>query len=192
MSIFLARLRSSTIIKDLQYAKSVLGYACRIYSVDKHCTSGHRTRRARTRTPSDPWFAHRYHWTEQVADRSPYIYTGSLEPHIFYTLTLTRIMITAFVQAALICGSTWFLWNHFRYLVVKTDLDNLSGPSSPSFFFGTLSLSSQFPANRRGIGNTGQLRDGQGWAFHEELAKKYGSVARIWGRFGVCDFPSCC
>lgn len=42
------------------------------------------------------------------------------------------------VQALLICASTWFLWRFFRYLVVKSDLDNLPGPSPPSFLFGML------------------------------------------------------
>lgn len=40
------------------------------------------------------------------------------------------------LEALLICSATLYLWKSFRYLVVKTDLDNLPGPPSPSFFAG--------------------------------------------------------
>ncbi|KAM5537528.1 hypothetical protein V8D89_008855 [Ganoderma adspersum] len=72
------------------------------------------------------------------------------------------------LQAILICTSTWFLWRFFRQSVVKSNLDNIPGPASPSFLYGHIQ----------------KLRDKQGWAFHEELAEKYPAVVRLAAPLG--------
>ncbi|KAI0355902.1 cytochrome P450 [Trametes cingulata] len=77
-------------------------------------------------------------------------------------------MISSLFQAALICGTTWLLWKFFRRAVVKTDLDNLPGPPSPSFFYGNLR----------------QLYSRRGFEFHRSLGEKYGPVVRLHGKFG--------
>lgn len=45
-------------------------------------------------------------------------------------------MVPPFLQAALLCGTTWILWKVFRGILLKNDLDNLPGPTSPSFIYG--------------------------------------------------------
>ena len=44
-----------------------------------------------------------------------------------------------YAQAALICGTSWVLWKLLRAFFVKSALDNLPGPPSPSFLYGELS-----------------------------------------------------
>ncbi|KAH9899159.1 cytochrome P450 [Cubamyces lactineus] len=77
-------------------------------------------------------------------------------------------MVSLVIQAAVICGATWFLWKFFRGLVVKTDLDKIPGPPSPSFVYGHLQ----------------QLYARQGWDFHRGLGEQYGPVVRLRGKFG--------
>ncbi|KAI8972816.1 cytochrome P450 [Trametes punicea] len=77
-------------------------------------------------------------------------------------------MISLLLQAVVICGTAWFLWKVFRRFVVKTDLDNLPGPPSPSFIYGNLR----------------QLYSMRSFKFHRRLGEEYGPVARLHGRFG--------
>ncbi|PIL26721.1 cytochrome P450 [Ganoderma sinense ZZ0214-1] len=77
-------------------------------------------------------------------------------------------MFSVLLQAVLICTSTWFLWKFFRQSVVRSNLDNIPGPPSPSFWYGHVQ----------------KLRDKQGWAFHQEMADKYPAVARLAGPMG--------
>ncbi|KAJ3559695.1 hypothetical protein NM688_g182 [Phlebia brevispora] len=80
------------------------------------------------------------------------------ERHVFW-----RILQTVFVF-----GVCWFLWRLFRPYVLKSPLDNIPGPPSPSFFKG----------------NIPQLFNRHnGWEFHVQLAK-YGSVVRFTEMFG--------
>ena len=45
-------------------------------------------------------------------------------------------MADAPLQAVLVCVTTYFLWKVLRTYFVKTALDNLPGPPSPSILFG--------------------------------------------------------
>ncbi|KAJ2986929.1 hypothetical protein NUW54_g9577 [Trametes sanguinea] len=77
-------------------------------------------------------------------------------------------MVSPLLQAVAVCSVTWFLWKFFRRFVVKTDLDNLPGPPSPSFIYG----------------NIRQLYDRRSFKFHRHLGEEYGPVVRLHGRFG--------
>ncbi|EIW62374.1 cytochrome P450 [Trametes versicolor FP-101664 SS1] len=77
-------------------------------------------------------------------------------------------MVSPILQAALLCGTTWILWKVFRGFLLKNDLDNLPGPTSPSFIYG----------------NIRQLFNRQSFKFHRSLGETYGSVVRLHGRFG--------
>lgn len=48
----------------------------------------------------------------------------------------TLFSLIPLLESVLICASTWFLWKYFRHLVVKSPLDNIPGPPSPSFWTG--------------------------------------------------------
>ena len=45
-------------------------------------------------------------------------------------------MFTILLESALICAVTWTLWNYFRQMCVKSPLDNIPGPPSPSWMSG--------------------------------------------------------
>ncbi|KAI9069672.1 cytochrome P450 [Trametes sanguinea] len=77
-------------------------------------------------------------------------------------------MVSPLLQAVAVCSVTWFLWKFFRRFVVKTDLDNLPGPPSPSFIYG----------------NIRQLYDRRSFKYHRHLGEEYGPVVRLHGRFG--------
>ncbi|OSD05201.1 cytochrome P450 [Trametes coccinea BRFM310] len=77
-------------------------------------------------------------------------------------------MVSPLLQAVTVCSFTWFLWKFFRKFVVKTDLDNLPGPTSPSFIYGNLK----------------QLYDRRAFKYHRQIGEEYGSVVRLHGRFG--------
>lgn len=62
----------------------------------------------------------------------------------------------------------WAFYCVLRRLVVKTALDNIPGPPSPSFFKGN------FP----------QLFNVNGWEFHQDIATKYGGVVKVKALFG--------
>ncbi|KAJ7216239.1 cytochrome P450 [Mycena rebaudengoi] len=69
----------------------------------------------------------------------------------------------ALAAAAVVC--TRWLWT---LISVRRILDNIPGPPSPSFW----------------IGNFGQIYSVDGWAFHQQLAEKYGGIVRVDGLFG--------
>ncbi|TFK92491.1 cytochrome P450 [Polyporus arcularius HHB13444] len=77
-------------------------------------------------------------------------------------------MFGVLFQAAFVCALTWLLLKVVRRYTVKSALDNLPGPPSPSFLHGNLQ----------------QLYDKQGWEFHRELGEKYGHVVLLHGKFG--------
>ncbi|KAJ7209382.1 cytochrome P450 [Mycena haematopus] len=58
-----------------------------------------------------------------------------------------------------------WLWTLFS---LRRTLDNIPGPPSPSFW----------------TGNFGQIYSVDGWAFHQQLAEKYGGVVRVDGLLG--------
>ncbi|KAI1794332.1 cytochrome P450 [Ganoderma leucocontextum] len=76
-------------------------------------------------------------------------------------------MVGTPLQAVLTCGATWLLWKILRQFGVKSALDNLPGPPSPSML----------------LGNLKQIYDKQGWAFHRQL-EQYGPVSILHGKFG--------
>ena len=103
-------------------------------------------------------------------------------------------MSSVLLQAVLICTSTWFLWKFFRQTVVKSNLDNIAGPPSPSFWYGEccgygIPIQARCSSGHR-VGHVQQLRDKQGWAFHQELADKYPAVVRLAGPLGVSMCPT--
>ncbi|PIL23096.1 cytochrome P450 [Ganoderma sinense ZZ0214-1] len=77
------------------------------------------------------------------------------------------LALAAMAEPSLVCVATYFLWVVLRPYFVKTALDNLPGPRSPSILFGNLK----------------QLYDKQGWAFHRRL-EQYGPISVLHGRFG--------
>ncbi|KAL1948949.1 hypothetical protein VTO73DRAFT_10755 [Trametes versicolor] len=77
-------------------------------------------------------------------------------------------MDSPLLQAVFACGTIWCLWKAIRRLVIKSDLDNLPGPPSPSFVYGHIK----------------QLYDRQSFKFHRSLGETYGPVVRLRDRFG--------
>ncbi|OJT07575.1 Leukotriene-B(4) omega-hydroxylase 2 [Trametes pubescens] len=77
-------------------------------------------------------------------------------------------MVSLLLQAVVACGMIWCLRKAFRRFVVKSDLDNLPGPPSPSFVYGHIK----------------QLYDRQSFKFHRSLGETYGPVVRLRDRFG--------
>ncbi|KAJ7662016.1 cytochrome P450 [Mycena polygramma] len=67
------------------------------------------------------------------------------------------------VLTAVVC--TRWLWS---LISIRRSLKNIPGPPSPSFW----------------IGNFGQIYSVDGWAFHQQLADKYGGLVRVDGLFG--------
>ncbi|KAI0763492.1 cytochrome P450 [Trametes elegans] len=71
-------------------------------------------------------------------------------------------------QAILILSAAGLLWKLFGGLLVRSDMDNLPGPPSPSFLYGHLK----------------QLYSRQSLGFHQSLGDKYGPVVRLRSKFG--------
>lgn len=100
-------------------------------------------------------------------------------------------MPTQLVQAAVICGITWMLWRFCRQWVVKSSLDNIPGPSSNSWVYGTkisvLPLLKSYLTLSLCIGNLSQLLALDSWPFHNYLLENYPGIASLKGSFGVSD-----
>ncbi|KAJ3534255.1 hypothetical protein NMY22_g7007 [Coprinellus aureogranulatus] len=62
---------------------------------------------------------------------------------------------------------TWLVWRFLKRLVVKDPLANIAGPEPSSLIAGSLP----------------KILDKNGWAYNDELAAKYGRVAKIVGMF---------
>ncbi|KAI0828713.1 cytochrome P450 [Trametes gibbosa] len=77
-------------------------------------------------------------------------------------------MLATLLQSALICAVTYSLWRYFRQAVVKSPLDNIPGPPSPSWM----------------TGNLPQMFDRQGMPFYYDLIDKYGPVVKLHGAYG--------
>ncbi|KAI5116489.1 hypothetical protein M0805_000623 [Coniferiporia weirii] len=77
-------------------------------------------------------------------------------------------MDNSLVQAFAALLLTYALWRGVRALTVKSSLNCIPGPPSPSW----------------SAGNLEQIYHKNGWAFRRELRKKYGGVAKIKGEFG--------
>ncbi|KAF8896612.1 cytochrome P450 [Infundibulicybe gibba] len=60
------------------------------------------------------------------------------------------------------------VWSLLRRFLVKTDLDNIPGPPSPSIW----------------TGNFRQIFNFDGWDFHKSIAQTYGVVSRVSGPLG--------
>lgn len=67
-----------------------------------------------------------------------------------------------------ICIISWIVWKVSKRFLLKSPLDILPGPSSPSFLSG----------------NIVQLFDIDGWEYHRHVLDRYGRAARITGAFG--------
>ncbi|KAI0327588.1 cytochrome P450 [Cubamyces sp. BRFM 1775] len=80
----------------------------------------------------------------------------------------TGEMFTILLESALICAVTWTLWSYFRQMCVKSPLDNIPGPPSPSWM----------------TGNLPQMFNRQGIPFYHDLIEKYGPVVRLHGAYG--------
>ncbi|KAL1756807.1 cytochrome P450 [Schizophyllum commune] len=76
-----------------------------------------------------------------------------------------------FAKAFLTLGSlivARLFWRFVNRFVLRTPLDNIPGPASPSVL----------------TGNFQQLYSVSGWEFHAKLAREYGSVVRLTGPLG--------
>ncbi|EDR04679.1 uncharacterized protein LACBIDRAFT_303978 [Laccaria bicolor S238N-H82] len=75
-------------------------------------------------------------------------------------------MLESIFKGIYVFVGLWAFYRVLRRLVVKTALDNIPGPPSPSFFKGN------FP----------QLFNVDGWDFHHDIATKYGGVVKATRR----------
>ena len=96
-------------------------------------------------------------------------------------------MLGLLLQAACICGSSWLLWKILRQYLVKSVLDNLPGPPSPSLIKGTFAILREAHSTDKCLsGHMERLfHKNEGWKMHDELGNKYSPVARIKGFLGV-------
>ncbi|KAI0656926.1 cytochrome P450 [Cubamyces menziesii] len=62
----------------------------------------------------------------------------------------------------------WIVWALVRPIFIRSPLDAVDGPPSPSIL----------------AGNLGQLFDSEAWGFHDEVSTKYGSVVKIHAVLG--------
>ncbi|CDO70522.1 hypothetical protein BN946_scf184569.g65 [Trametes cinnabarina] len=76
--------------------------------------------------------------------------------------------MSVLLQAVVISVLGWAAWSLIRPLFVKSPLDRVAGPQSPSLL----------------AGNLGQLFDTDAWGFHDEVATRYGPVVKIHAPFG--------
>ncbi|KAI0763487.1 cytochrome P450 [Trametes elegans] len=77
-------------------------------------------------------------------------------------------MLAILFESALICAATYSLWRYFRQTFVKSPLDNLPGPPSPSWM----------------TGNLPQMFNKQGMPFYHDLIENYGPVVQLHGAYG--------
>ncbi|KAJ3559694.1 hypothetical protein NM688_g181 [Phlebia brevispora] len=79
------------------------------------------------------------------------------------------MLLAQFVLGTLLSGILWLLWSQVRRHAPRSSLDNIPGPPSPSFLTGNLPR---------------LFHKHAAWAFHKEIAEKYGSVVKLSGLFG--------
>ncbi|KAF9043397.1 cytochrome P450 [Panaeolus papilionaceus] len=72
------------------------------------------------------------------------------------------------IQAAVIYAVSVGLWRVFRRVFARSDLDYVPGPPGESFFKGVLT----------------RLFNVDGWEYHQNLWKTYGSTTKLKGPFG--------
>ncbi|KAF8071756.1 cytochrome P450 [Lyophyllum atratum] len=72
-------------------------------------------------------------------------------------------MLALLIQCIVVYLASWTLWRLLRSFFVKSDLDNIPGPPSASFWKG----------------NFGEVFNPNAWAFHRRIAERYGRVVRI-------------
>ncbi|KAI0079868.1 cytochrome P450 [Panus rudis PR-1116 ss-1] len=78
------------------------------------------------------------------------------------------IIQPSILQIAATSAIGWLIWNLIKSYLTSSPLDKIPGP----------------PPTSKLKGNIEQLFDRHGWAFHDELREKYGSVVRLSGLFG--------
>ncbi|OSD01429.1 cytochrome P450 [Trametes coccinea BRFM310] len=76
--------------------------------------------------------------------------------------------MSVLLQTIVVALLAWAVWSLIRPLFVKSPLDRVAGPPSPSLL----------------AGNLGQLFDADAWGFHDEVATRYGPVVKINAPFG--------
>ncbi|KAI9063759.1 cytochrome P450 [Trametes sanguinea] len=76
--------------------------------------------------------------------------------------------MSVLLQTVVVALLAWAVWSLVRPLFVKSPLDRVAGPPSPSLL----------------AGNLGQLFDTDAWGFHDEVATRYGPVVKINAPFG--------
>jgi hypothetical protein len=83
-------------------------------------------------------------------------------------------MLLFIAQCAIVCVVTSACWRFLRFLVVKTDLDNVPGPPSYSFMKGRccLILWDLYDVNPCRIGNFFKVFATDAWDFHTEIRRK--------------------
>ena len=101
------------------------------------------------------------------------------------------VALSMIIESTLICAVTWTLWRYFRQVFVKNHLDNIPGPTCPSWVTG--SCSSLIHVHdvdadcADPTGNLPQLFDRQGMPFYRDLIENYEPVVRLHGAHGVSD-----
>ena len=92
----------------------------------------------------------------------------------------------ALSEFVFLAAALYFSWSFLRPFIVKSPLDNLPGPPSPSFIGGKFPSLRKFShPNSVSPGNLQQYIARQCWDFREEIQRKYGRVVLLHGLFGV-------
>ena len=126
---------------------------------------------------------------QDLKNPSPYL-PRSLTLVSVSSLVLSRsllLVVAMLLQAVLLGGFAWALWQIIRPYVVKSPLDVVPGPPSKSFLSGE-SLVAGYPRSILMVfpsGNLEQLFDRDAWGFHDEVGQNYGPIVKINAVLGV-------
>ncbi|KAI0754292.1 cytochrome P450 [Daedaleopsis nitida] len=77
-------------------------------------------------------------------------------------------MNSSLLQGIATCVVSWIMWKYFRQIIIKSSLDNIPGPASPSFLYG----------------NIPQFLNRDGWGFIRHLIETYPGIAKLNGPLG--------
>ena len=98
-------------------------------------------------------------------------------------------MTLSVAQVAGLCLAFYVLWRIVRPFVVKSPLAHIRGPPSESWWKGIhltfAAYADQIAHDRLSTGNFHQVFNRDGWKFHHDILKKYGSVVKLYNLFNV-------
>ena len=88
--------------------------------------------------------------------------------------------------AFLIAAVAWALWRVSHNFISRSPLDNIPGPTPPSWVKGTLWIIKTYAIYLfYTTGNLGQIYDRHGWEWIDSLGNNFNKVVKLTGLYGV-------